>query len=178
MGVPTQSTTIASNAVIGIMAPQPLAQVAVLFGDAQMQVMPVTSTEPRRASSLPVPLSAAVSCTGVQVYRLAGFRVPSHVSRQQFSSQVSPFSPAGPIDLVPRLRRYYGDATPSAVYASRTASPLPMQDSLPAGWLAFAEREFNPLDQIERVQLLHLIPLSRVFLTQAGRMSGENLWMR
>ena len=49
----------------------------------------------------------------VQVYRLAGFRVPSHVSRQQFSSQVSPFSPAGPIDLVPRLRRYYGDAAPS-----------------------------------------------------------------
>lgn len=114
----------------------------------------------------------------VQVYRLAGFRVPSHVSRQQFSSQASPFSPAGPIGLVPRLRRYYGDATPSAVYASRTASPLPMQDSLPAGWLAFAGREFNPLDQIERVQLLHLIPLSRVFLTQAGRMSCENLWMR
>lgn len=59
-----------SNAVIGIMAPQPLAQVAVLFGDAQMQVMPVTSTEPRRASSLPVPLSAAVSCTGLQVGRV------------------------------------------------------------------------------------------------------------
>ena len=70
MGVPTQSTTIASNAVIGIMAPQPLAQVAVLFGDAQMQVMPATSTEPRRASSLPVPLSAAFSCTGLQVGRV------------------------------------------------------------------------------------------------------------
>ena len=38
-----------------------------------------------------------------------------------------------------------------------------MQDSLPAGWLAFAGREFNPLDQIERFQSLHLIPLSRAF---------------
>jgi hypothetical protein len=54
-------------------------------------------------------------------------------------------------------------ASASAVYASRTASPLPMQDSLPAGWLAFAGREFNPLDQIERFQSLHLIPLSRAY---------------
>jgi len=54
-------------------------------------------------------------------------------------------------------------ASASAVYASRTASPLPMQDSLPAGWLAFAGREFNPLDQIERFQFLHLIPLSRAY---------------
>ncbi len=38
-----------------------------------------------------------------------------------------------------------------------------MQDSLPAGWLAFAGREFNPLDQIERFQSLHLIPLSRAY---------------
>ena len=38
-----------------------------------------------------------------------------------------------------------------------------MQDSLPAGWLAFAGREFNPLDQIERFQFLHLIPLSRAY---------------
>src|SRR6516165_1127915 len=28
--------------------------------------------------------------------------------------------------------------------------PLPMQDSLPAGWLAFAGRELNPLDRYER----------------------------
>jgi len=54
-------------------------------------------------------------------------------------------------------------ASTSTVYASRTALPLPMQDSLPAGWLAFAGREFNPLDQIERFQSLHLIPLSRAF---------------
>src|SRR5262252_7176556 len=28
--------------------------------------------------------------------------------------------------------------------------PLPMQDSLPTGWLAFAGRELNPLDRDER----------------------------
>src|SRR6516162_3114279 len=28
--------------------------------------------------------------------------------------------------------------------------PLPMQDSLPAGWLAFTGRELNPLDRDER----------------------------
>jgi hypothetical protein len=55
--------------------------------------------------------SSAICCRFV--YRFAGFSVPSRVSRQQFSSMTSPFSPAGPIDLVPRLRRYYGDATPS-----------------------------------------------------------------
>ena len=55
--------------------------------------------------------SSAICCRFV--YRFAGFRVPSHVSRQQFSSKASPFSQAGPIDLVPRLRRYYGDATQS-----------------------------------------------------------------
>ena len=38
-----------------------------------------------------------------------------------------------------------------------------MQDSLPAGWLAFAGREFKPLDQIERFQFLHLIPLSMAY---------------
>ena len=54
-------------------------------------------------------------------------------------------------------------ASASAIYASRTASPLPMQDSLPAGWLACAGREFNPLDQIERFKFLHLIPLSRAY---------------
>jgi len=39
-----------------------------------------------------------------------------------------------------------------------------MQDSLPAGWLAFAGRELNPLDCYERFQLsLHRIPLSKVY---------------
>ena len=39
-----------------------------------------------------------------------------------------------------------------------------MQDWLPAGWLAFAGRESNPLDRYERFQLsLHRIPLSKAY---------------
>src|SRR5262245_65108480 len=41
-------------------------------------------------------------------------------------------------------------ASAPAVYASRVVLPPPMQDSLPAGWLTFAERESNPLDRDER----------------------------
>ena len=33
-----------------------------------------------------------------------------------------------------------------------------MQGSLPAGWLAFAGRESNPLERDERFQILHLPP--------------------
>jgi len=40
MGVPSQSTAIACDSVIGIVAPHRLAQMAMLFGDVQMQVMP------------------------------------------------------------------------------------------------------------------------------------------
>src|SRR4051794_27640547 len=32
--------------------------------------------------------------------------------------------------------------------------PPPMQGSLPAGWLAFAGREFNPLDHDKRFQFV------------------------
>ena len=65
------------------------------------------------------------------MYRFVGFRVPSHVSRQQFPSKASPFSPAGPIDLVPRLRRYYGDATPSWIaHRSLMISPSGSHASL------------------------------------------------
>ncbi len=64
------------------------------------------------------------------MYRFVGFSVPSHVSRQQLSSMASPFSPPGPIDQVPRLHRYYGDATPSCIayrslMVSLPASALP-----------------------------------------------------
>ena len=38
-----------------------------------------------------------------------------------------------------------------------------MQDWLPAGWLAFAGRESNPLNRYERFQSLHPIPLSRAY---------------
>jgi hypothetical protein len=48
-----------------------------------------------------------------------------------------------------RFRGYRGASAP-AVYASRVMLPSPMQDSLPAGWLAFTGRESNPLDRDER----------------------------
>jgi hypothetical protein len=48
-----------------------------------------------------------------------------------------------------RFRGYRG-ASASAVYASRVMLPSPMQDSLPAGWLAFTGRESNPLGRGER----------------------------
>ena len=54
-------------------------------------------------------------------------------------------------------------ASASAVYASRTASPLPTQDSLPAGWLAFAGRELNPLDRDRKVSVPTSILLSRAY---------------
>ena len=42
-----------------------------------------------------------------------------------------------------RFRGYRGASAP-AVYASRVMLPSPMQDSLPAGWLAFTGRECHP----------------------------------
>src|SRR5271156_5267991 len=76
--------------------------------------------------------SSAICCRFV--YRFVGFSVPSHVSRQQFSSVTSPFSPPGPFDQVPRLRGYYGDATPSCtayrlLMVSLPASMRPSLDS-------------------------------------------------
>ena len=51
-----------------------------------------------------------------------------------------------------------------AVYASRVMLPSPMQDSLPAGWLASTGRESNPLDRGERFpSFLHLFPLSWIY---------------
>jgi hypothetical protein len=44
-------------------------------------------------------------------------------------------------------------ASAPAVYASRVVLPPPMQDSLPAGWLAFTGWELNPLDRDERFQV-------------------------
>jgi hypothetical protein len=44
--------------------------------------------------------------------------------------------------------------------------PLPMQDSLPAGWLAFTGRELNPLDRDERFPSCYISsPLPGLFLT-------------
>jgi len=47
------------------------------------------------------------------------------------------------------FRGYCGASAP-VVYASWGMLPLPMQDSLPAGWLAFTGRVSNPLDRDER----------------------------
>ena len=51
-------------------------------------------------------------------------------------------------------------ASAPAAYASRPVSPPPVQRSLPAGWLAFAGRELNPLDRNERFQNVMFILLS------------------
>jgi hypothetical protein len=55
---------------------------------------------------------------------------------------------------------YRGDrgASAPAFYASRVMLPPPMQDSLPAGWLAFAGRELNPL-----VRAVTSLPLSWIY---------------
>jgi hypothetical protein len=45
-------------------------------------------------------------------------------------------------------------------YASRVALPHTVQDSLPAGWLAFAGWESNPLERCERFQFVLTIILS------------------
>ena len=52
--------------------------------------------------------------------------------------------------LIRELLGAYRGASAPAVYASRVILPSPMQDSLPAGWLAFIRRESNPLDRDER----------------------------
>jgi hypothetical protein len=44
--------------------------------------------------------------------------------------------------------------------------PPSMQGLLPAGWLAFAGREFNPLDHVERFQIIFSSPSPGFFLAQ------------
>ena len=41
-----------------------------------------------------------------------------------------------------------------------------MQGLLPAGWLAFAARELNPLDHVERFQIIFSSPSPGFFLAQ------------
>ena len=60
--------------------------------------------------------------------------------------------------------RGYRGASAPAVYASRMMLPPPVQDSLPAGWLAFAGRELNPLDCDERFPSCYILfPLSWIY---------------
>jgi hypothetical protein len=62
-----------------------------------------------------------------------------------------------------RFRGYRGASAP-AVYASRVMLPSPMQDSLPAGWLAFSGRESNPLDRVERFPTFYISSPSPGFI--------------
>ena len=68
--------------------------------------------------------------------------------------------------------RGYRGALAPAVYASWGMLPLPMQDSLPAGWLAFAGRELNPLDRYERFPSCYISsPSPEFILTLRNRTS-------
>src|SRR5580704_14905766 len=44
--------------------------------------------------------------------------------------------------------------------------PPPLQDLLPAGWLAFTGRELNPLDRCKRFQITFSFPFSGFILAQ------------
>src|SRR5215469_7966578 len=68
--------------------------------------------------------SSAIRCRFVD--RFVRLKVLSRVSRQRFSPHGTPLSSIG--------------ALAPAAYASRTMLPPSLQDSLPAGWLAFAGR--------------------------------------
>src|SRR5262249_61773292 len=54
--------------------------------------------------------------------------------------------------------RGYREASAPAVYASRAMLPPPLQDSLPAGWLASTGWASNPLDRDKRFPKLHSLP--------------------
>src|SRR5580704_12709472 len=64
------------------------------------------------------------------------------------------------------LCRGYRGASAPAAYASRKVLPPSMQDSLPAGWLAFTGRELNPLDRDEGFQITSSSSLPGLFLAQ------------
>ena len=64
-------------------------------------------------------------------------------------------APARMTAKAPTRKAFRGQCAASApaAYASRLTLPSARQGSLPAGWLAFAGRELNPLDRIERFQI-------------------------
>src|SRR5271167_1309033 len=69
------------------------------------------------------------------------------------------------------LYRGYCGASAPAAYASRMVLPPSMQGSLPAGWLAFAGRELNPLDRDKRFQITFSFPSSGFILAQRPKAS-------
>jgi len=118
---------------------------------------------PRRARifvqpAIPLPARSRVDVSGTsQVPRLSilclclGLR-PRPNRRSLASGGLTGAAPAAArakASACYRFRGYRGASAP-AVYASRVMLPSPMQDSLPAGWLAFTGRESNPLDRDER----------------------------
>src|SRR5262245_100259 len=61
--------------------------------------------------------------------------------------------------------------------------PSPRQGSLPVGWLTFTEREFNPLDRVERFPILTSSSSSPVLFLALGGFSpgtsaGQELFVR
>src|SRR5262249_39327967 len=53
--------------------------------------------------------------------------------------------------------------------------PSPRQGSLPVGWLTFTEREFNPLDRVERFPILTSSSSSPVLFLALGGFSPVRL---
>jgi len=89
-------------------------------------------------------------------------------NRQSLAMTVSPMLPLlfRPQRLQRLTYRGYCGALAHAVYASWGMLPLPMQDSLPAGWLAFTGRELNPLDHYERFPSCYIsFPFPEFILT-------------
>ena len=79
---------------------------------------------------------------------------------------------------MPQYRGYRAALAPT-VYASWGMLPLPMQDSLPAGWLASTGRESNPLDRVERFPSCYISsPFPGFILTLAYFVPDSDLSMR
>ena len=114
--------------------------------------------------AIPVPARARVDASGIsQVPRQSILCLcPGPRPRPNRRTLASD----GLVDAAPALStaeasalsyRGYRGASAPAVYASRMMLPPPMQDSLPAGWLAFAGRELNPLDCDERFPSCYIL---------------------
>jgi hypothetical protein len=101
---------------------------------------------------------------------LSGFQTIHPVPLPRSKTPAGPLSPRhyGLLGAAPAQKKAkapacvdieaYRGALAPAVYASRATLPSPMQDSLPAGWLASTGRELNPLDRDERFPIATSLP--------------------